>query len=1157
MHIIPTVSPRFILGQNMKLSGTVELGLQRAVGLARGTWAPRWVDEDKVVLLQPKADDVVTVLKSMHGKKVAFDVETDGRHPLLCDLRCIAFYDGKRAITVPLLRRTGERDPITGKAVWEPYYRDAAKTKVLKAIKELLQNATLLTQNGQYDRMVVKASLGFEVPSGWPHFDTILGHHIVAPYFPHSLGFLAALYTDSPYYKATASGDAWSSESDHELWLYNARDVIVTWLVAEKMVKEVQHDAPQFPALYEQDSWQEAQCERWKETGILLDPYALAFFRQHYQTIMGRALDAMKDVVKGLAKSSSDEALQELLEKLASKAKKQAEKALDYDALDSIEAFDDEGTGRTVELFNPASLNQLRVLLHAVGIPLTQKTATGQLSTAKEFLTGVRKELLEKKVSPDDLRIAFLDYLFAWRESSKVDSTYLYPELIPMTGPGAGVWPSREPFSRVHPTFNVHVVPTGRLSSSNPNFQNQPPEIRGMYIADEDHVLVAGDWDALELRLGAYNSQDPEYIRVFREYDAGGVKPHIANMSVIFGLPATKEAADTNPGMYTAAKTFAYAVAYGAGDQKVFENVREALPDIEYRAFIAALNNYRKKYARLFQFQREVVAQGTQKGYLESGVLKRRVYFFERVFGDSSPEATAMQNFPYQCLTGQQRVLTSVGYKRIGTLPEYVIAWTGQRWTHARVIKKGTVPTFDVKLRNGIILTVDATHHFLHDAGPEHVWKRTDELQKGTRIALDLAREHGVYDEAEDEDIPTAYLAGFYVGNGSTTRDEVQLVIGSSEARHASRRPEQLVPRLMTALEGMGVRAQQYENHLTLNLYRREQVEAFIRRTGIDPTQEAHTKRVPEWVWSGTLNERRAFLRGLLDADGCLGPDKEVRLQLCQRELLQECWLLARTCGVTGSIYGPVRADVAGHEAWVLILNAAQAFDTLVQWAEKRPRLKPTQLAPTWVAKVALVGMKFQRSTSQQVIASRVRGGGSTSPYTILAMGRSHDELYDYTEVESITPTGKEEPVYTLSVDDPQHRYVAEGTIAKNSTGADVVGLANRRIMDECVIPWRKKRLKKGERLEQLAQVHDELLFLVPKRLAEEFKAEFKRLGEVEVKPGWKLPIDIKVKKRWKPVQTRCRECREATDVEMTQPHRWEGKCSKGHAVRVNVKEAA
>ena len=629
VFIIPTLHPNNIMRQNMKSSGLVELGVKRAADIARGVWKPKWVDEEKIVILRPDAETVTTVLRSMHGKKVAFDVETDGRHVLKCDLRCIAFYDGERAICVPLLRRTGNYDDVMERAEWVDFYTGATKIRVLKALKELLQNCTLLTQNGQYDRAVVHAQTGIRVPSGFPHFDTIIGHHLVAPYLPHGLGLLAALYTESPYYKATAGGDAWSSESDHELWLYNARDVIVTWQVAMKMMKEV-HELPQHPALYEHDAWQEGQCEAWREAGVALDPYALRFFQSHYRSVMGKAMTRMRGVVKEIGSKSSDEALVELLDKLEMKAIKRAEK----EGIEAIEDFDADGSGRTVELFNPASLNQLRTLLHAIGIPLSEKTATGQLSTKREVLTGIRKELLEKGVKDDDVRVAFLDYLFAWRESSKVDGTYLQPELLN---------------GRVHPTFSMHVVPTGRLNSSNPNFQNQPPEIRGMYVADEDHELVYEDWDALEMRLGAYNSEDKNFIEVFRAYDAGeGPKPHIVNMSVIFGLPATKEAAEKNPAQYTAAKTFAYAAAYGAGPTTQFEQAREAMPDLNFKTFMVALGRYKKQYQRLFQFQQEVVTQGCTKGYLDSPILKRRVYFFERGYGESSPEATAMQNFPYQ-----------------------------------------------------------------------------------------------------------------------------------------------------------------------------------------------------------------------------------------------------------------------------------------------------------------------------------------------------------------------------------------------------------------------------------------------------------------------------------------------------------------------------
>ncbi len=650
MYVVPCISPGFVMRNNMRLGGTVSYAFQRALKLSNG-WTPKWVDEPNVIKVKPTLAEVERTLKGMHGRPVAWDVETDGRHPLQCSLRCIAFYDGHKAITVPLLYRTGVKDIITGKAEWKRYWGVAEERRIIAALKALfLASPSLRTQNGQFDRMVVKSNLGIDVPGGRPHIDKLIGHHHVAPNQPPKHGFLEARNTHSPHYKATSTGEAWSADSDHELWLYNSRDCITTWLISEKMEQELL-ELEQHAAIYDHDSWQEGQCQRWRETGIKIDLHALAYFRQHYQGIAVKALAAMRAVVLCHLKEGDPE-LDELLEKLKVKAKKKGKKeedAWDEEDDDSIDQMDADGSGKVADVFNPASLPQLRTLFHKLGIPLVEKTKTGALSTAKEILTGIRKDLLAQKVPADDDRIAFLDYLFAWRESSKVDSTYLRPEVL------------RD--GRVHPSFSVHGPPTGRLTSQNPNFQNQPPAIRGMYVADDEHYLCSGDADALELRLGAYNSQDPNYIEVFKQYDAKtGPKPHHANMAVIFGLPPTKEAADKNPGMYVASKMFAYAVAYGAGDPKIYDNVREEMPDLDFKVFKVAIANYRKRYARLFQFQREVVQQGTQKGYLDSGLLRRRTYFFERVFDEHSPEATAMQNFPYQS-TGADVV--SLGNRRM------------------------------------------------------------------------------------------------------------------------------------------------------------------------------------------------------------------------------------------------------------------------------------------------------------------------------------------------------------------------------------------------------------------------------------------------------------------------------------------------------------
>jgi DNA polymerase I-like protein with 3'-5' exonuclease and polymerase domains len=632
MLTVGTFHPAFILRQNTRLNGVMKADFVKATKLANG-WRPQWTDDDLWYDAMP-ADDVVRVIDSMGGD-VTYDVETDGRHPLECDLRCLGLYDGTKGIIIPTLYRSGERhevevahvvDRSTGltkvkvenRAVWKRRFGDAQEKRIKAALTRLWKRSRPIAQNGQYDRSVLKARWGHDVPMGQ---DTILLHHVIRPYLPHGLGFLASLYTDIPYYKATDSGDSWAAETDSELYLYCLRDVKSTWQVWKTMEQELKEARLEDAVVYEQDCWQELRCQEWRERGIKVDREALEFFRYKYRTASKKALEHMRLLVKDHLGVGKSEALEELVSFLQGAA--------------DAEVVDNDGSIH--EVFNPGSLRQLRALLRHLNVPLNDRTATGEISTAKEFLTAARKELISKFPKGDHPGVAFLDYLFAWREASKVNSTYLFPEVLSD--------------GRVHPTFNVHVVPTGRLSSQKPNYQNQPAEIRGMYVPEDDYSLVYGDWDALEMRLGAFMSEDPGFVEAFKQYDARtGPKPHIVNMGNIFGLPKTAEAAEQNPGMYRAAKVFAYAVAYGAGDATVFEQVREELPDMDWPTFQACMKNYKKAYPGLFKFQQGLVDQGTRRGYIDTMVLGRRGYFFEKPdgFSDTSPEASAMQNFPYQ-----------------------------------------------------------------------------------------------------------------------------------------------------------------------------------------------------------------------------------------------------------------------------------------------------------------------------------------------------------------------------------------------------------------------------------------------------------------------------------------------------------------------------
>ncbi len=298
--------------------------------------------------------------------------------------------------------------------------------------------------------------------------------------------------------------------------------------------------------------------------------------------------------------------------------------------------------------FNPGSLLQLRFVLAALGVPLREQTATGDISTDEEVLLGARKELVDQRVPAEDPRLRFLDLLLAWRAAAKVYGTYLSPLVSPIDG-------------RLHPGFRIGP-PTGRLASASPNIQNQPATIRGIYVADDDHVLVSGDWDALELRLAAVLSGDKVLLQAFADYDAGtGPKVHVVNMCNIFGLKMEPEKfggdfikageylAEKMPGMYRAAKVFAYALIYGATQSTVFEKVREELPDMDERAFTVVFDRFVTVYHALMAFQESLATNGTRDHFVPTAVLGRRGYYFETPRWDGkSPEASEMQNFPYQ-----------------------------------------------------------------------------------------------------------------------------------------------------------------------------------------------------------------------------------------------------------------------------------------------------------------------------------------------------------------------------------------------------------------------------------------------------------------------------------------------------------------------------
>lgn len=71
---------------------------------------------------------------------------------------------------------------------------------------------------------------------------------------------------------------------------------------------------------------------------------------------------------------------------------------------------------------------------------------------------------------------------------------------------------------RIHPSFSQYGANTGRFTSSKPNMQQVPheKEIRSIFKAPEGSKIITADYSQIELRIIAEVSQEPEFIKIYK-----------------------------------------------------------------------------------------------------------------------------------------------------------------------------------------------------------------------------------------------------------------------------------------------------------------------------------------------------------------------------------------------------------------------------------------------------------------------------------------------------------------------------------------------------------------------------------------------------------------------------------------------------------------
>jgi DNA polymerase I len=186
-----------------------------------------------------------------------------------------------------------------------------------------------------------------------------------------------------------------------------------------------------------------------------------------------------------------------------------------------------------VEVFNPGSRQQIAKRLMELGWKPTKYTEKGQVIIDESVLAGVD--------IPEARLIAH--YLLLQKRVAQVSS---WIDAVGKDG-------------RVHGKVISNGAVTGRMTHHSPNMAQVPSssspygeDCRSCWIVPKGKVLVGADAASLELRMLAHYMRDEDYVREVVEGDI-----HTKNQKAA-GLETRAQA-----------KTFIYALLYGAGPAKI------------------------------------------------------------------------------------------------------------------------------------------------------------------------------------------------------------------------------------------------------------------------------------------------------------------------------------------------------------------------------------------------------------------------------------------------------------------------------------------------------------------------------------------------------------------------------------------------------------
>ncbi|HVF67138.1 MAG TPA: DNA polymerase [Pyrinomonadaceae bacterium] len=434
-----------------------------------------------------------------------------------------------------------------------------------------------------------------------------------------------------------------------------------------------------------------------------------------------------------------------------------------------------------------------------------------------------------------------------------------------------------------------------------------------------------------------------------------------------------------------------------------------------------------------------------------------------------APEGRKLIDADY-CVAEGTRVATARGLVPVEEVlaGDDVCLEDGSTARVSATVKRGTLPTVTVTLKNGYALTATTLHRIrVLDEEGEYVWRRIGELKAGDRVAIQPGRgldgglpyvelpaslsehhnNHKTLTTPPYADERLAMFMGYVAGDGSLRKRGVEWVVNVSDADVSDE-----IRELASELFGIPVHDRgAYRGVRESGLYSLPLVK-WLTGAGLSKGQ------VPDFLWSSRPSVVAAYLRGLFESDGSVTDSDtgKVSFASSRRRITAEVHMLLLALGIPATLReqrntGPDKR----FNCWTVSVVAAglRTFDERVGFMSRRKREKLRALLSRQTGKTVVGNMP---NLSRRIRSLRLSGearrrlNNSSSlgrpvsttlaatieqdfPEVARSLGLQHVTKFKqlFLRVSKVEPAGERE-VFDLSVPGPM-TYISDGFVSHNS----------------------------------------------------------------------------------------------------------------------------